>query len=99
MYIFLVDKQGFVSGLQLTAPELVAASIYPGAAASLKVDVYSYGVILEEIVLRAGPFHNFTPTMSNKGQWLASQFNLNNNVKKKALKNNLFGTGCYEINK
>ncbi|KPJ10473.1 Atrial natriuretic peptide receptor 1 [Papilio machaon] len=49
-----------------TAPELVAGSLYPGAVASLKGDVYSFGIILEEIVRRAGPFHHYTPTMSYK---------------------------------
>ncbi|XP_013162487.1 PREDICTED: atrial natriuretic peptide receptor 2 [Papilio xuthus] len=46
-----------------TAPELVAGSLYPGAVASLKGDVYSFGIILEEIVRRAGPFHHYTPTI------------------------------------
>ncbi|CAH2042612.1 unnamed protein product, partial [Iphiclides podalirius] len=49
-----------------TAPELVSGSLYPGAIASLKGDVYSFGIILEEIVRRAGPFHHYTPTMSYK---------------------------------
>lgn len=50
-----------------TAPELVAGSVYPGVVASPKGDVYSFGIILEEIVLRAGPFHHYSGTMSNKG--------------------------------
>lgn len=50
-----------------TAPELITGSMYPGAMASLKGDVYSFGIILEEIVVRAGPFHHYTPTVSNKG--------------------------------
>lgn len=50
-----------------TAPELVAGSVYPGAVASLKGDVYSFAIILEEIVLRAGPFHFYTSTMTYRG--------------------------------
>ncbi|XP_031765770.1 atrial natriuretic peptide receptor 1 [Galleria mellonella] len=62
----LIKDDTYYYKLLWTAPELVAASIYPGAAASLKGDVYSFGIILEEIVLRAGPFHHYTSTMSNK---------------------------------
>uniref|UniRef100_A0A2A4JEQ7 guanylate cyclase n=1 Tax=Heliothis virescens TaxID=7102 RepID=A0A2A4JEQ7_HELVI len=62
----LIKDDTYYYKLLWTAPELVAGSIYPGAAASLKGDVYSFGIILEEIVLRAGPFHNYTPTMSSK---------------------------------
>ncbi|KAF9422311.1 hypothetical protein HW555_001901 [Spodoptera exigua] len=62
----LIKDDTYYYKLLWTAPELVASSIYPGAAASLKGDVYSFGIILEEIVLRAGPFHNYTNTMSSK---------------------------------
>ncbi|XP_050550728.1 atrial natriuretic peptide receptor 1 [Spodoptera frugiperda] len=62
----LIKDDTYYYKLLWTAPELVASSIYPGAAASLKGDVYSFGIILEEIVLRAGPFHNYTTTMSSK---------------------------------
>ncbi|XP_060805716.1 atrial natriuretic peptide receptor 1 [Amyelois transitella] len=62
----LIKDDTYYYKLLWTAPELVAASIYPGAAASLKGDVYSFGIILEEIVLRAGPFHHCTANMSNK---------------------------------
>ncbi|CAB3251122.1 unnamed protein product [Arctia plantaginis] len=62
----LIKDDTYYYKLLWTAPELVAGSIYPGAAASLKGDVYSFGIILEEIVLRAGPFHHYTNTMSNK---------------------------------
>ncbi|GBP68598.1 Atrial natriuretic peptide receptor 1 [Eumeta japonica] len=48
------------------APELVEGCIYPGAVATLKGDVYSFAIILEEIVSRAGPFHRYTPKMSYK---------------------------------
>ncbi|KAG6454828.1 hypothetical protein O3G_MSEX008906 [Manduca sexta] len=63
----LIKDDTYYYKLLWTAPELIAGSIYPGAVASLKGDVYSFGIILEEIVVRAGPFHHYTPTMSNKG--------------------------------
>ncbi|KAM3956691.1 LOW QUALITY PROTEIN: atrial natriuretic peptide receptor 1 [Aphomia sociella] len=62
----LIKDDTYYYKLLWTSPELVAGSIYPGAVASLKGDVYSFGIILEEIVLRAGPFHHYTGAMSNK---------------------------------
>ncbi|XP_041984749.1 atrial natriuretic peptide receptor 1 [Aricia agestis] len=62
----LIKDDAYYYKLLWTAPELVAGSVYPGGVASLKGDVYSFGVILEEIVSRAGPFHNYTNTMSFK---------------------------------
>ncbi|XP_038211303.1 atrial natriuretic peptide receptor 1 [Zerene cesonia] len=62
----LIKDDSYYYKLLWTAPELVAGSVYPGVLASLKGDVYSFAIILEEIVLRAGPFHHFTPTMTNK---------------------------------
>ncbi|CAF4914628.1 unnamed protein product [Pieris macdunnoughi] len=62
----LIKDDSYYYKLLWTAPELVAGSVYPGIVASLKGDVYSFGIILEEIVLRAGPFHHYTSTMSNK---------------------------------
>ncbi|CAG9133951.1 unnamed protein product [Plutella xylostella] len=61
-----IKDDNYYYKLLWTAPELIACSVHPGAAASLKGDVYSFGVILEEIVLRAGPFHHYTPTMTSK---------------------------------
>ncbi|XP_039759155.1 receptor-type guanylate cyclase gcy-28 [Pararge aegeria] len=62
----LIKDDAYYFKLLWTAPELVAGSVYPGVVASLKGDVYSFGIILEEIVLRAGPFHHYTPAMTNK---------------------------------
>ncbi|XP_072942663.1 atrial natriuretic peptide receptor 1 [Epargyreus clarus] len=59
----LIKDDTYYYKLIWTAPELVAGSIYPGAVASLKGDVYSFGIILEEIVLRAGPFHHYTTSI------------------------------------
>ncbi|CAK1584778.1 unnamed protein product [Parnassius mnemosyne] len=62
----LIKDDTYYYKLLWTAPELVSGSLYPGAVASLKGDVYSFGIILEEIVRRAGPFHHYTPTISYK---------------------------------
>ncbi|XP_061384289.1 receptor-type guanylate cyclase gcy-28 [Danaus plexippus] len=62
----LIKDDAYYYKLLWTAPELVAGSVYPGVVASLKGDVYSFGIILEEIVLRSGPFHHYTATLSNK---------------------------------
>ncbi|XP_046970179.1 atrial natriuretic peptide receptor 1 [Vanessa cardui] len=62
----LIKDDAYYYKLLWTAPELVAGSVYPGVVASQKGDVYSFGIILEEIVLRAGPFHHYTDSMTNK---------------------------------
>ncbi|XP_028025335.1 atrial natriuretic peptide receptor 1 [Bombyx mandarina] len=62
----LIKDDIYYYKLLWTAPELIAGSVYPGAVSSLKGDVYSFGIILEEIVVRAGPFHHYTTTVSNK---------------------------------
>ncbi|CAH2089754.1 unnamed protein product [Euphydryas editha] len=62
----LIKDDAYYYKLLWTAPELIAGSVYPGVVASQKGDVYSFGIILEEIVLRAGPFHHYTGTMTNK---------------------------------
>lgn len=38
------------------APELLPITILPGTPATQKGDVYSFAIILEEIVVRGGPF-------------------------------------------
>lgn len=38
------------------APELLPLTIIPGNPATQKGDVYSFGIILEEIIVRGGPF-------------------------------------------
>lgn len=38
------------------APELLPMTIIPGNPASQKGDVYSFAIILEEIVVRGGPY-------------------------------------------
>jgi hypothetical protein len=38
------------------APELILSTVVPGNPATQKGDVYSFAIILEEIVVRGGPF-------------------------------------------
>lgn len=38
------------------APELLPLTLTPGIPATQKGDVYSFGIILEEIILRGGPY-------------------------------------------
>lgn len=38
------------------APELIPLTVIPGTPATQKGDVYSFAIILEEIIVRGGPF-------------------------------------------
>lgn len=38
------------------APELLPLTVFPGNPATQKGDVYSFAIILEEIVVRGGPY-------------------------------------------
>lgn len=39
------------------APELLPLTVIPGTPATQKGDVYSFAIILEEIIVRGGPFN------------------------------------------
>lgn len=58
--IFYCDVEGFYFFYELEllwiAPELLPQTVLPGSAATQKGDVYSFAIILEEIVLRGGPY-------------------------------------------
>lgn len=49
------------------APELLQDTIFPGNPATQKGDVYSFSIILEEIVVRGGPYELARQTLSLQG--------------------------------
>ncbi|XP_066996048.1 atrial natriuretic peptide receptor 1 [Anabrus simplex] len=52
----IIQDQAYYTKLLWVAPELLPVTHVPGTPATQKGDVYSFGVILEEIILRAGPY-------------------------------------------
>lgn len=70
-YFCLFDKFNCVSfrGRLWTAPELLRDT-NPPIAGTPKGDVYSYGIILQEIQLRNGPFYLRDSELTSKGRFL-----------------------------
>lgn len=56
------------------APELLPLTIIPGSPATQKGDVYSFGIILEEIILRKGPFHAARQFLDPQGERLTWKY-------------------------
>ncbi|KAK0163436.1 hypothetical protein PV327_007117 [Microctonus hyperodae] len=52
----LIIDDNYYTKLLWIAPELLPQTVLPGSAATQKGDVYSFAIILEEIVLRGGPY-------------------------------------------
>ncbi|XP_046997916.1 atrial natriuretic peptide receptor 1-like [Schistocerca americana] len=52
----VIKDHNYFTKLLWIAPELLPQTTVPGNPATQKGDVYSFGIILEEIILRAGPF-------------------------------------------
>lgn len=48
------------------APEILSVTVIPGSPATQKGDVYSFAIILEEIVVRGGPYESVRQFMSVK---------------------------------
>ncbi|XP_037950406.1 receptor-type guanylate cyclase gcy-28 [Teleopsis dalmanni] len=51
-----VKDQNYFNKFLWIAPELLPLTVVPGNPATQKGDVYSFGIILEEIVVRGGPY-------------------------------------------
>lgn len=49
------------------APELLSMTMAPGTICTQKGDVYSFGIILEEIVVRGGPYQTVREFLETKG--------------------------------
>ncbi|XP_012220390.1 atrial natriuretic peptide receptor 1 isoform X3 [Linepithema humile] len=52
----LIMDETYYTKLLWIAPELLSLTVTPGSAATQKGDVYSFAIILEEIVVRGGPY-------------------------------------------
>ena len=50
------------------APELIPSTVIPGSPATQKGDVYSFAIILEEIVVRGGPFEAARQFLEPQGE-------------------------------
>lgn len=50
------------------APELLPLTIIPGTPATQKGDVYSFAIILEEIVVRGGPYETARQYLDAQGK-------------------------------
>ncbi|XP_025153401.1 atrial natriuretic peptide receptor 1 [Harpegnathos saltator] len=52
----LIMDENYYTKLLWIAPELLPLTVTPGSVATQKGDVYSFAIILEEIVVRSGPY-------------------------------------------
>lgn len=59
------------------APELIPSTVIPGNPATQKGDVYSFAIILEEIVVRGGPFEAARQFLDPQGEQLDESFKYN----------------------
>ncbi|XP_044009185.1 atrial natriuretic peptide receptor 1 [Aphidius gifuensis] len=62
----LIMDENHYTKLLWIAPELLPGTVLPGCAATQKGDVYSFAIILEEIVLRGGPYEVAKSYMSSQ---------------------------------
>jgi len=60
------------SELLWIAPEVLPLTVTPGSAATQKGDVYSFAIILEEIVVRGGPYVVARTFMTAQEVWSVS---------------------------
>nr|CAD7203737.1 unnamed protein product [Timema douglasi] len=59
----IIKDNVYYMKLLWVAPELLPLTVVPGTPATQKGDVYSFAIILEEIVVRGGPFEDARQTM------------------------------------
>jgi hypothetical protein len=67
-YSQLWNKKIIISEMLWVAPELLPLTDIPGHPATQKGDVYSFSIILEEIVVRGGPYILARQFMSVQGK-------------------------------
>lgn len=70
-FIFFFFAGCIWSELLWVAPELLPISIVPGTPATQKGDVYSFAIILEEIVVRGGPYEAARQFLDVQGKYMA----------------------------
>lgn len=66
-----VLPESVLAELLWVAPELLPVTFNPGTPATQKGDVYSFAIILEEIVVRGGPYETARQYMDVKStNWI-----------------------------
>ena len=65
----------FFLELLWVAPEIIPSTVVPGNPATPKGDVYSFAIILEEIVVRGGPFETARQFLDPQGEQPDEIFN------------------------
>lgn len=64
--ILFTVSDHFSTELLWVAPELLPLTVMPGSVATQKGDVYSFAIILEEIVVRGGPYETVKVFMNSQ---------------------------------
>ncbi|KAL0128806.1 hypothetical protein PUN28_003887 [Cardiocondyla obscurior] len=72
----LIMDDSYYTKLLWIAPELLPLTVTPGSAATQKGDVYSFAIILEEIVVRGGPYEVARTFMTAQEVRFVSHFRL-----------------------
>lgn len=68
MFVFFLLEMLWV------APELLPLTVIPGTPATQKGDVYSFSIILEEIITRGGPYEAARQFLEPHGSNLMNNF-------------------------
>ncbi|XP_020289738.1 atrial natriuretic peptide receptor 1 isoform X2 [Pseudomyrmex gracilis] len=75
----LIKDESYYTKLLWIAPELLPLTITPGSAATQKGDVYSFAIILEEIVVCGGPYEIARKLMFMTAQEIVSRVSASEN--------------------